>query len=437
MITVFESIFENSYGEKVLTTRAVDWVKQTFHSVIIKNPDSKEAETLQENEIHLKDFDSFSIDLLIDQGFEIFNYKDGVKSVIPREKYELLVASLKEYCQELSHPGIFFPLFFTSFEKKSNAKHFPLNKSWYREFFGHLAGKPLPEGLDVELELDMEKIEFYFNTIINKIHLEDEHIPGIKAGYIALQKMINLFKAHTPDYDIDYLARNNTHFSCLIVGVDVEEFIVKEPNFRYITGDVLAAQASRIVEDYADFKENVRDLYRLATYSEVINKELSKKKYLNLIGELDKSKAYKYLNKFSKDINCNSYVYTYYLDFPNICQIIDNKSPSNHDVGMAFEDYVAKLYSSLGYMVSKTPASGDFGIDLVIKSGCESTAMQLKHYDGSVGVDAVMQAFSGAKYYDCKQAAVLCTSEFTDAAYDMAEKLGVELRVIKYPANNK
>ena len=212
MITVFESSFENSYGEKVLTTRAVDWVKQTFHSVIIENPDSKESETLQENEIHLKDFDSFSIDSLIDQGFEIFNYKDGVKSVIPREKYELLVASLKEYCQELSHPGIFFPLFFTSFEKKSNARHFPLNKSWYREFFGHLAGKPLPEGLDVELELDMEKIEFYFNTIINKLYLEDEHIPGIKAGYLALQKMINLFKAHAPDYDIDYLARNNTHF---------------------------------------------------------------------------------------------------------------------------------------------------------------------------------------------------------------------------------
>lgn len=103
---------------------------------------------------------------------------------------------------------------------------------------------------------------------------------------------------------------------------------------------------------------------------------------------------------------------------------------SSFDKGLSLELKVLNLYTSLGYSVSSTPASGDFGIDLIVQSNREKIGIQCKNYTAKVGVDAVMQAHAGAAYYDCSHGTVITTTGFTDAANKMAEKLDVELLII-------
>ena len=95
--------------------------------------------------------------------------------------------------------------------------------------------------------------------------------------------------------------------------------------------------------------------------------------------------------------------------------------------GADFENAVAELYERLGYEVQVTPASGDFGVDVLARKGPELLAIQVKRYQGSVGVDAVQQAASGATYYKATRAVVVTNSIFTRPAFEMAKKVRVLL----------
>lgn len=103
---------------------------------------------------------------------------------------------------------------------------------------------------------------------------------------------------------------------------------------------------------------------------------------------------------------------------------------STLEVGGDLEDRVAALYKSLGYEVVFTPSTRDFGVDILAKSNNGVVGVQCKNYSGNVGVDAVMQAHSGSAYYNCSSSVVVAPSGFTEAAYEMANKLGVELLVL-------
>lgn len=105
--------------------------------------------------------------------------------------------------------------------------------------------------------------------------------------------------------------------------------------------------------------------------------------------------------------------------------------PSSTAVGMSLEKSVFELYRVIGYTVSETSATGDFGIDILAQSNTEKIGIQCKKYAGAVGVEAVMQAHSGGHYYGCTRFIVYSTSGFTSAALEMASKLKVELLTYK------
>lgn len=105
-------------------------------------------------------------------------------------------------------------------------------------------------------------------------------------------------------------------------------------------------------------------------------------------------------------------------------------SSNTSEIGVQFEEKVADLYRKLGYRVSFTPSSGDYGVDLIAESNNMRIGIQCKNHGGNIGVDAVMQANSGALYYDCKNSVVAAPVGFTKRAYEMAGKLNVELLII-------
>lgn len=99
----------------------------------------------------------------------------------------------------------------------------------------------------------------------------------------------------------------------------------------------------------------------------------------------------------------------------------DSMSPKN------FERFVAGLYEEDGYRCKLTPATGDFGADVIARQGNESICIQVKKYSAKVGPASVREALAAKAYYECNNAAVVTNSFFTPSAKKLAGINGVQL----------
>lgn len=96
--------------------------------------------------------------------------------------------------------------------------------------------------------------------------------------------------------------------------------------------------------------------------------------------------------------------------------------------GVGFEQYVADRLRARGYHdVQFTPATGDYGVDILATKHGKVYAFQCKCYTGSVGVSAVQEVFSGSRKYQADRAVVITNSRYTPNARTLAGDLGVSL----------
>ena len=95
--------------------------------------------------------------------------------------------------------------------------------------------------------------------------------------------------------------------------------------------------------------------------------------------------------------------------------------------GREFEKYVAARVRQMGWDVSATPATRDFGVDLIAERGSECVAIQCKRHARPVGVSAVQQVVAGALHHRCSTSAVVSNQEFTTAAKELASTHGCHL----------
>lgn len=95
--------------------------------------------------------------------------------------------------------------------------------------------------------------------------------------------------------------------------------------------------------------------------------------------------------------------------------------------GLAFEEYLRQLFTDLGYSAEKTPASGDFGADLILSTKDKKIVVQAKRYSNEIGFDAVKEIHFARTFYNANEAWVICTSGFTNQAYEAAKNANVKL----------
>ncbi|WP_282156344.1 restriction endonuclease [Cytobacillus gottheilii] len=95
--------------------------------------------------------------------------------------------------------------------------------------------------------------------------------------------------------------------------------------------------------------------------------------------------------------------------------------------GRRFEEYLQALLRGKGYSVQLTPASGDYGADLVITKNGEKIIVQAKRYKKNVGVKAVQEIASAKNYYKADQCWVITNSFFTEPARKLANTNQVRL----------
>ena len=96
--------------------------------------------------------------------------------------------------------------------------------------------------------------------------------------------------------------------------------------------------------------------------------------------------------------------------------------------GPEFEAYVALVLQDNGFKhVELTKGSGDQGVDILAERNGKTYAIQCKNYEGAVGNFAVQEAYTGAQFYGCEYAAVICPGAFTRGAKELAASTGVLL----------
>jgi restriction system protein len=93
-----------------------------------------------------------------------------------------------------------------------------------------------------------------------------------------------------------------------------------------------------------------------------------------------------------------------------------------------YEHLCADLLRKAGWQAEVTGQSGDQGVDILAQRGDIAVALQCKLYFGNpVGNKAVQEAHAAAGYSDADYAAVVSNRDFTNAAEQLARKLGVLL----------
>jgi restriction system protein len=95
--------------------------------------------------------------------------------------------------------------------------------------------------------------------------------------------------------------------------------------------------------------------------------------------------------------------------------------------GIEFENYLSVLFEAMGYEVKLTPASSDYGADLLIKKDEEFIVVQAKRYSKAVGISSIQEVFSAKMYYQATEAWVVTNNTFSRNACELSKRSGVKL----------
>ena len=95
--------------------------------------------------------------------------------------------------------------------------------------------------------------------------------------------------------------------------------------------------------------------------------------------------------------------------------------------GREFENYLGALFEAMGYEVEMTPASGDYGADLLIETDEKCIVVQAKRYSKAVGISSIQEVFSAKMYYQADEAWVVTNHSFSKNARELAKRSGVKL----------
>lgn len=103
--------------------------------------------------------------------------------------------------------------------------------------------------------------------------------------------------------------------------------------------------------------------------------------------------------------------------------------------GLEFEHKLQDIFEQAGYDVTRTPDSGDYGVDFIVNINGERWAFQCKKHTRPAGTRSIFEVYAGGRFYDCARFCVASPSGFTTQAMKCAAKLGVQLETEKFRFN--
>lgn len=88
--------------------------------------------------------------------------------------------------------------------------------------------------------------------------------------------------------------------------------------------------------------------------------------------------------------------------------------------GKDFEKYLKVRFERLGFHVTLTKDSGDYGADLILKDRHSNIVVQAKRYHSYVGIKAVQEVIGSMAYYKASKGLVVTNSYYTRNARELA-----------------
>ena len=96
--------------------------------------------------------------------------------------------------------------------------------------------------------------------------------------------------------------------------------------------------------------------------------------------------------------------------------------------GNEFEEFLYYLFLNMGFEVTLTPKSHDYGADLILKIYNKTIVVQSKLYTShSIGVSSVQEVYSSIKYYNADLGIVITNSKFSKNSINLANSTNVLL----------
>jgi restriction system protein len=101
-----------------------------------------------------------------------------------------------------------------------------------------------------------------------------------------------------------------------------------------------------------------------------------------------------------------------------------------------FENIIARIVSSMGYITEIVPINYDVGIDVIARKDNEKLAIQVKKYiDRKINLDMVYHTYGACAYYDCTKPVIATLGSLTLNAEKVAKKLNVSIWDYDYIAS--
>lgn len=95
--------------------------------------------------------------------------------------------------------------------------------------------------------------------------------------------------------------------------------------------------------------------------------------------------------------------------------------------GIEFEKFLKQLFEKLGYSVSLTKTSHDYGADLIITKKNKTAIVQAKCYGKTVGVKAIQEIATARSHYASADAIVATNNYFSKDAIILATENNISL----------
>lgn len=122
------------------------------------------------------------------------------------------------------------------------------------------------------------------------------------------------------------------------------------------------------------------------------------------------------------------YVWKKYKDYKKRKQYLNSRI---HEIdtmrGNEFEELLKAHFEKQGYKVMLTPASNDYGADLVLIKDNSKIVVQAKRYKDKVGNKAIQEVNGAIGYYKASAGMVITNSYFTSNAENLAKANNITL----------
>ncbi|MFP4698580.1 MAG: restriction endonuclease [Eubacteriales bacterium] len=282
------------------------------------------------------------------------------------------------------------------------------------------------------LELKKEEVIVKYNKykqpyFINFMHLVGKY--GTETGDPATDPKLNLFKQVLLRLDFNEIADFPELLSKLVRSTAFQfrynKFVTRfEPHIKSSFKDTLR---SYISESGTTYREN----YYMMLYYFWTNNLFNHKLEFKSPEDDEPLMSYYNANIF---LNICESIYNDILviRLKNSLENFDKKELiTMYEVdimsGYEFEDFVVKIFNTLGYSVEETKRSNDQGADLFATRYGQKIVIQAKNYKDNVGNSAIQQVLTAKRFYGCDQAMVITNRLYTPSAKELAEASEVKL----------